>query len=406
MRIIIAIHALTGSGGTEAYVTTVGDHLQRAGHNVWIYGREDGICGDRARALGLRVCTAPEQLPESADAALVQDAPVSLELLAERPLVPQVFVWHSELFDVQLPPQIEGAIARIVTVYESAFRRISAMAVKPPVVRLAQPVDLDRFRPLAPLPAKPRKALSLGNYLQGERAALLEEACELAGIELMRLGTHGERMSVAPEDDINRADIVFAKAKTALEAMACGRAVYVFDEYGADGWVTAENYARFAAGSFAGNLRTYSVTARSLAAELDQYDAAMGMINRDLALSNHSAITHAGAIAELLGEVAGTRPRIAERDDLFELERLTRVNWRHESRAFRLAEQVQQLNMERGDFEWRMEVAAVDHAAELAAERERLDEAVAEAERAISTLRWRAVNTLLAPLDRLRMRSR
>ena len=37
------------------------------------------------------------------------------------------------------------------------------------VVRLTHPVDAQRFKPLYPIHAVPRRALLLGNYLQGAR---------------------------------------------------------------------------------------------------------------------------------------------------------------------------------------------------------------------------------------------
>ena len=55
-----------------------------------------------------------------------------------------------------------------------------------------------------------------------------------------------------PRAAMRAADIVVAKARAALEAMSCGRAVYLYDQFGGDGWVTPDNYPAFEADHFAG----------------------------------------------------------------------------------------------------------------------------------------------------------
>lgn len=403
MRFVIGIHSLAGTGGTESYVTTVGDHLQRSGHDVWVYAAEDGRTGDAARALGLRVTTDRRALPEEIDVALVNDSVVALELLDARSSAPQIYVWHSDIFDVQVPPQLDGVTSRIVTLYAEGRRKAESLAVSAPIVELSHPVDCYRFQPQTPLGREPR-ALTLGNYLGGERKQILERACKRAGIELTSVGAQSENgVTDRPEDAFNRADIVFAKSKAAVEAMACGRAVFVFDAFGSDGWVTADSYERLAAGCFAGNKGGQTVEVEALVRALGEYDPAMGVVNRDLAVVNHSAIAHAAAIASLAEEVAaenGRRGEAQRHDVLFELARLARVNWRHESQAFAAGLALQQSELARGDLAWGLEKATAERdAAKTAAEE--ADRKLAEI---VNSSRWRLLSRLLAPLDKLRRR--
>ena len=51
---------------------------------------------------------------------------------------------------------------------------------------------------------------------------------------------------------LENADIVVGKSRAALDAMACGRAVYLYDMFGGDGWVTPDTYAAMEADQFAG----------------------------------------------------------------------------------------------------------------------------------------------------------
>lgn len=367
MRLALTIHSLEGLGGTETYVSTIGDALQRNGHEVWIYAPELGRGSDLAEEMGLRIVTRVEDLPADLDAAIPQDAPAALDVVAVYPELPQIFVSHTELFDVGLPPQVLGAVQVVVTLYERAHSRVTAQSVQVPVEQLRQPVDIERFKPYGPLPPSARKAISFGNYLTGDRAQVVEHACELAGIEFERGGASGGALNLRPEFALNNADIVFGKAKIVHEAMGCGRAVYVLDHNGAEGWVTAENYEALVADNFGGRNNPRPFDAESLAADLRNYDSSMGLVNRDLIVAHHDAIEHAAALTEIVRRYAGESGPKPDPANAAELARLTRVAWKHQSDSFQLRRQLEAKSLVMGDAVWRAEVAE----AELAAERER-----------------------------------
>ncbi len=107
---------------------------------------------------------------------------------------------HSDVFDLQLPPQVPDLVAAVVVLYDRVERRIRALAEPiAEVVRLSQPIDVDRFKPIRPLHTRPRVAMSLGNYVHGERLELLRRACDRASIELRHVGVHGEGERPATE---------------------------------------------------------------------------------------------------------------------------------------------------------------------------------------------------------------
>lgn len=382
MRIAITHHSLKGLGGTETYVSTIGDVLQRDGHDVWLYAPELGKGSQLAEEFGLRVVTRTDQLPDELDVAIPQDAPSALDLLATRPEVPQIFVSHTELFDVGLPPQVEGALKAVVTLYDRAHARVLAQSVQVPVERLLQPVDIERFKPMSPLPARPRKAISFGNYMTGERLKAVERACELADIEFSLGGGSSGPLELRPEYRLNEADIVFGKAKVIHEAMGCGRAAFVLDHNGAEGWVTADNYSVLVADNFGGRTTPQPFDAQSLADELRKYDPAMGLVNRDLIVAHHDAIAHTAGLMEIVRrhvDDPGPRPDPANAD---ELARLTRIAWKHQAEAFQLRTQVEAKSLLMGDAMWRAEVAEAD----LAAARNAAEDARREYERRESTL--------------------
>ncbi|MCX6386254.1 MAG: hypothetical protein NTV40_06435 [Solirubrobacterales bacterium] len=410
MRIVIATQSLAGLGGSESYAITVADQLQRLGHCVWLFALDLGQSSAAAKALGLPVTDSSSALPDDVDALIVQDGTVACELAVRYPLTPQLFVAHSDIFDLQLPPQVEGLLAAVVTLYERVDKRIRAMALQLPVIQLHQPIDVERFKPLSPIRGLPRVALALSYYINDTRLDLLSEACAKAGIELRTNSIRGEKPTTTPELVYNEADIVFGKARVVLEAMACGRAAFVFDHNGSDGWVTAENAARLAADNFGGQDEFRPLDAASIAAELSSYDPLMGTNNRDFIVANHAASAHAAELVDVLRSVA---PRTQTVDaPLNELARMVRNYHRADSAAFALRAERHHLTTRIGELEQDRNQLE-DQRARLAADLEQAsDLVVAISERAeaaerrenelLQTRRWQLAQAALRPLDKLR----
>jgi hypothetical protein len=128
-----------------------------------------------------------------------------------------------------------------------------------------------------------------------------------------------------PRDALGRVEIVIGYGRSVLEAMAAGRAAYVYDRYGGDGWVTTGSYPALEADGFAGRERETTVDAQRLERDLRAYSAAMGPANRDLVVANHRANVHAQELVELLRPMA---PREHDRAPHDEMARLVRLEWR------------------------------------------------------------------------------
>jgi hypothetical protein len=398
MELVLATSHFTLPGGSETYLLTVAEELQRLGHEVTIFAFETGDMAELARALGVRVAAGPGELPERCDALLVQDGPVAYELAARYPGTPQVFRATSDLYDVSLPPNLPGITAVVVALSDRVAARMRAVATRPTVLRLRQPIDVERFKAPTPPAWPPRRALLLGNYLSGARRAILLQALAANGIEASQIG-RGNAVELRPERQIWNADIVIAKGRAALEGMAGGRAVYVYDEFGCDGWVTAESYAAMEEDNFAGLAFPARADAPSLETDLSRYEAEMGIVNRDLAVREHGARAHGRELSEIFGNLAPAPP--VDIAPLAEMARLVRAQWRTEARAGELAQAHQALAARLAALESANVALEHEHAA-LRAHHEELQRRYAVLVELTSTRRHRAGLRLGAVLDAAR----
>ncbi|MEA2254779.1 MAG: hypothetical protein QOG35_824 [Solirubrobacteraceae bacterium] len=404
LEIVLGAHVLDWWGGSVTCTVTVARELARLGHRVTIFSPRVGEPGRVARGWGLDVVDDERALPETCGVVYAQDAWSAFALGARYPETPVVACIHGDETDVFFPPQLRGLVSATVAMYDRVEARARALAGDVPVVRLAQPVDLRRFVPHGPLADPPRRALALGNYLRGDRREQLAAACHDVGLELSFVGVH-DQSSTATEHVLNTTDIVIGKARVMVEAMACGRAAYVYDHNGGDGWITPETYERHAADNFAGQSTREVVDASRLRRDLAEYRPEMGPANRDLAVLHHSAARHAHELVTLFRTLA---PRTEPApDSLAEMARLTALQWdtyvRLDAAQYWGAEALKENR--RIDDE---RVAAVAAADDLKRERDELAAEVArrrgEWDALLATRRYRFARALARPLDALRRR--
>ena len=386
MRLILTTNHL-GLGGSESYLFTVAEELDRLGHAAVIYTREPGAGAAAARERGIEVVDdlgAPAEL----DAAIVQDAGTSHELAARLPDLPQLFVAHSETYDLQLPPQLEGQVAARGGAQRARGPPAAGARGARRVVRLRQPIDIEHNSAAgAAARCPPAGRCCCRNNPVADRLALIERACAgrraRARPPRRRLGP--DRRSAARRSA--NVEIVIGYGRSVLEAMAAGRAAYVYDRYGGDGWVTVGHRTRRSrpTGSPAASARRRSTTAR-LRADLRAYSSAMGPANRDLVVANHRANVHAQELVELLRPLA---PASGDRLPHEEMARLVRLEWRARVEAQGL----------------RRELDRRDEQLELEQARETADAEArdgADPRNYESTLSWRATERLRAARDLVR----
>lgn len=353
MHVVLATDVLAAVGGTETYVLTVAENLVRLGHQVTVSARRLGEMGEAVRGVGADVVL-EDDLPPTCDGVLVQDVGTAYALAQRWPDKPQVFVAHSAYFDAQLPPllPVPGSVA--VVMNDRLGDRIRALALDIEIVRLRQPINSLRLAPRGAPRNRPRKAVLLGSYLKDEAREALVEAWAHAKISVVQIGLLTDPvLDVAAA--LADADIVVGKARAILDAMACGRPAFVYDAFGADGWVTSSTYDALEADGFAGQVQPRALDAEALLSAVGDYDPDMGRVNRELILKHHQDRKHAEALVALLRRVGDIR--VDGVTASAELSRLSRLRWKAEREANAMARQVDEVTRRLHDAEERLRVA-------------------------------------------------
>jgi hypothetical protein len=340
VHVVAATDSLAVPGGSETYLLAVVEQLVRFGHRVTIHAQHIGPVSEVAQQLGVAV-VGEDELPDNPDGLLVQDVAMAYALGERWPALPQMFVAHSPLFDFQLPPMVQVPGSVVVVLNDRMEALLRGLAADLEVVRLRQPLDMHRMAPRGGASETPRRALLLGNYLYGDARDGLVRAWTEAGLEVVQAGLLAEP-TWDPVVTIAEADIVVGKGRAVLEAMSCGRAAFVYDAFGGDGWVTVESYPRLEADGFAGQAEPQVMDAAELRAGLDRYDADMGRVNRELVLKHHSVRRHTATLVELMTSRMPAEQKATSWGE--ELARVSRLRWHAEAEAVSLRRDVDTLS--------------------------------------------------------------
>jgi hypothetical protein len=272
LTVLITNVTLAGRTGTEVLTRDLALGLLRLGHRPIVYTQGLGPIAEELRRASVPVTTSIDSISTHVDIIHAHHTPVAAVAVTRFPDVPAIFVAHSFLWWHDTPP-LFPSIRRYVAVDTTVVGRLMAEEGLPPtaVGVLLNAVDMGRFKPGPALPARPRRALAFAKNLGHVEA--IKQACALRGIPLETIGHAVGRIVDAPELLLPQNDLIFTSALSALEAMACGRAVIVCDGRGLAGFVTPERFDQWRAMNFGLRTLTRQVTAEALLAEIDSYDA-------------------------------------------------------------------------------------------------------------------------------------
>ena len=256
MRVLITNSTLAARAGTELYVRDLATALLERGHTPIAYSTWLGDVAAELRAATVPVIDDLSVLTEPPDIIHGQHHPEAMTALLSFPGVPAVFMCHGWMPWEELPPLFPRILRYIAVDHTCRDRLVLEAGIPEERTRvLLNFVDLDRFAPRDPLPEAPRRALLFSNQArEGNFVDAVRDACGKSGLSLDVVGLGAGNPTSRPEELLREYDIVFAKARAALEAMAVGAAVILCDEAGSGPMVTTQELDRLRAFNF--GLRT------------------------------------------------------------------------------------------------------------------------------------------------------
>jgi len=277
LRILLTNRVLAQRTGTELYVREVAIGLLGRGHQPVVYSPRLGDVASELRTHTIPVVDDLTKTGEPPDIIHGHHGLETLTALLAFPRVPAISVCHSWVGWAD-EPVLFPRIHRYLAVDDTCRDRLVSEHGLPPerVDVVLNAVDLERFRPRAPLPSRPTRALIFSNS-SGEGAPhvrAIREACGHAGIAVDIAGFKSGAVLDRPEEALGAYDLVFAKARAAMEAAAVGAAVVLCDVAGAGPMVTTANLGTLRGMNFGMRALRDQPTVAKLRDEIARYDAA------------------------------------------------------------------------------------------------------------------------------------
>lgn len=270
LTILLTNIALANRSGTEVVTEQLADGLRRRGHRVAIFTQKKGALAEQMCARGHIVVDRPGALLWRPDVIHGHHTAPTMAALAAHPGVPALFVCHDATAPFDAAP-MHPRVRRVFAVDERCRARLVADGASPhDVSLLPNAVDLHRVPPRSTqLPARPQRAIV--STRSNHHLPVLREVCGQFGITLDELGHGPGRITETIEESFAGTDLVFATARTALEAAASGAGVIVCDERGCAGFLTRERAAAWLPWNFGAGILSKPTSAASIAEAIAEW---------------------------------------------------------------------------------------------------------------------------------------
>jgi glycosyltransferase involved in cell wall biosynthesis len=307
LRVLITNIELWPPSGTVRYVRDLALELQRQGHTPTVFSSTAGPVVEELRGAGVAVTDRLGRLQETPDIIHGHHHAPTLVALRRWPTIPAIHVCHDHTSPNDRTP-IHPNIRHHFGVSRVCVRRLVGDGVPESRTNLLLNfVDTARFAPRTPLPERPRRALVFSNYARkGGHLPAVIEACAQAGLELDVVGAGMGKIVTRPERLLGNYEIVFAKAKAAMEAMAVGTAVILCDYSGVGPMVTSDGFDGLRPLNFGFEALRDPIRREPLLREIARYDPEDAARVRDLLRSS------AGLVAAVESLVAIYQEAIAD----------------------------------------------------------------------------------------------
>jgi len=275
LRILITNNTLADRAGTELYVRDLAIALLERGHTPIAYSSLLGEVARELRGATIPVVDHLDSLAVPPDIIHGHHHLETMTALLSFPGVPAIYFCHGWIPWEEEPLHFPRILRYVAVDQTCRDRLIYEHAVPEDRVRvLLNFVDLNHFKPREPLPDRPRRALVFSNNASDyTHLGAIREACARTGIEIDAMGARAGNVCARPEEVLGGYDIVFAKGRSALEALAVGAAVVLCDAAGAGPMVTTDEVERLRPLNFGIRALRESVNPDAIARQIARYSA-------------------------------------------------------------------------------------------------------------------------------------
>jgi glycosyltransferase involved in cell wall biosynthesis len=276
LRILFTNNALAARGGTELYVRDVAMGLLKRGHTPLVYSSSLGEVAAELQAANVLVVDDLNRIDETPDLIHGHHHLDTMTALLHFPRVPAINFCHGWSNWYETPVRFPRVVRYVAVDQACRDRLVNRHGIAEASVRvLLNFVDLARFKMrAAPLPPRPRRALLFSNYANEEtHLPVVREACQQTNLELDVVGSGRQNANAEPEKILSQYDLVFAKARCALEALAVGSAVVLCDAGGVGPMVTTAELDQLRPLNFGIRTLRGPLDTGTLVREINRYDS-------------------------------------------------------------------------------------------------------------------------------------
>jgi hypothetical protein len=275
-RVLITNDMLNTRFGAELVTRDLALRLAALGVLPMIYTPRPGTVAEEIRAGGVTVVDNLRDVPFPPDIVHGNQHLETIQALMAFPQARGIFVCHARLAWQATPP-LTDRIQHYVAVDHNCLERLTVDCGIPreKTSVIFNSVNIARFRQRPPLPDRPQRAVVFSNYARDDNyLPAIRAACQEINLPLDVIGSGVGNLLDRPEDALPNYDIVFAKARCALEAMAVGNAVILCDEAGLGPMVTSAEVAELRNWNFGMRTLQSPIQTRRIAVELARYNPA------------------------------------------------------------------------------------------------------------------------------------
>lgn len=309
MHILITNPFLDQRTGTEMYVYDLAKALVKRGHWPVIFVYKTGALADEIRREGITVVDRLSAVPFVPDIIHGQSYKATWASLRAFNTTPAIYICHNHSHWLDTTP-IHPRIVRYFGVSELCVKRLHREgAPAHQTSPLWNWVDTQHFLPRAPLPAQPQRALVFSNSATAKtHLPAVQAACAQVNLALDVVGLGVNNPTSTPEQLLPNYDIVFAKGKAAMEAMAVGTAVILCDFGGVGPMVTPDNFQQLQPLNFGFQTLTHPLRPEFVLQQLALYDAKQAAQVRELVVKTASLDARVDEIVEVYQQITRDFP--------------------------------------------------------------------------------------------------